>query len=354
MSFLLKILGLGSAFSHPLLTLILFVALLLGFAALFARKQLGEFALGGLRALASLAYSPYLFMRKAVQSLVRFAAAKEEEELRSDTYLINQGLTILLVAVVLVGLMILAGGLAGAIGGLVPAKELRQSIAEVGKKLKAAKEEYNKAQANLASEQKRWERERSSIVQKVREAAALGKTQTLAQLANLQKEMARWEVFTRIDSQLGPVSGQLGSEEIARRKQQALDDLGRMWLYSSTENKLRNYIQLWAQASLQDYEAKYMPENEIGSRFLASLQQRVEELRAAMEPHQQEHKALWAQVWAPFKAFPLKLLLTVLGFLAFVWWVGTFFEWIGLFVRLADNVRAIREGTETVSREGRA
>jgi septal ring factor EnvC (AmiA/AmiB activator) len=283
-------------------------------------------------------------MRKAVTGLAGFWERKEADEVRSDTYLINRGLTVMLVAVVLVGLLILAGGLAGAVTSLVPDKSVREQIAQVSKELKAATSEFQQAQASLADEQKRWERDRAAIVQAARDNSSRERDRVTRDLNALAGQLTAEALFGEVQRELGPVSGQPGPQALEQRKEQAQRTVsGRFWWDARSRDRLLRYIKLWLQASLADYAAKFLPEDAIGQSRRAELQQRVEQLQGPMVEKQQEHKALYVQVWAPLAAFPLKLLLTVVAFFGFIWVMGTMVEWIGLFVRLADNVRAIRE-----------
>lgn len=336
--------GLQAVLEHPVVSLVVFLALAVGFVAAFARAQTGDFLLGTLRAVVSILYSPFLFMRKAVTALSAFWARPEEQETHSDTYLINRGLVILHVLVVFAGLALLAGGLAAAIARVIPSKEVRQAAVRVRAEVKAATTEAASAQRDLEAEQARWQTDRTAIVAQHRGEAERRRDEFKAEMRRLAGPIEGQPALSELQGVLGPTNADGGLEDVTNRRDAGRSNAQRVgWWDGQMAKRLRQYVDAWYNACLQDHEARFLPEDEIGQRLLQAKQERAQQLKEALTQSEEAWHEIKREATSGLRAFPRKAARSIAGFLAFIWLLGVTVEWFGLFVRLADNVRLIRE-----------
>src|SRR5688572_1244855 len=105
---------------HLVWALMLWVVFFVAFAALFAGRQLTSFAGGVARVLAGIVISPFVFMRRAVQSVLRFSRTEEEAFRASDQYLLNKAMLVLQALVIVIAIGVLSAGAVGTWNAWVP------------------------------------------------------------------------------------------------------------------------------------------------------------------------------------------------------------------------------------------
>ena len=334
----------GALTSHPILFAVLFVLLFGGLVALLAGPKAPSFLVGLLRAFASCFYSPVVWLRKAMLSTAEFAERSEGADTKSDQYLLNRILTILRAAAVVLVIGGLAAGLARSGVGLIPPKHLRERISELGKGLKERETQLRQAELAQADVEQRWATTGPEKVRAYRDDASArldAAKKTMEQHARaLQNE--RW--FEDLKAELDAARPADGPARFDQAQTAARRRIAGLWFWDSAlRQHAVGYVSIWRSAATAEYELRVVPEEEIRQALLAKLVETTNQAREEAEGIRGQLKMARAAAIAGIVRACLGALGSVLAFLGSLWLFGLLVEWVWLFIRLADNVGAIRE-----------
>lgn len=336
---------------HLVWGLMLWVLLFTAFAALFAGGQLIAFARGLFRALASIVVSPFVFLRKAASGVM-----SRSSERSSDQYLLNTAL--LLAQAILIVVAIGALAASGVVGWntLVPSAEIRNAARDHRPKL----EEQRQTAVNTAAEVTRldaeWRTKEPVVV-----GAARKEQQT--QIDAAQKRMAAFEndLATYDDTPVGLATldriktTAAGMERKAEWSHQSLrrvlyDD----WYHLSDWQRqlLGQWIEQWQLAANAEARlAAVSPEalrNETQPTYEGAVQAR-EQAAAHLTALEEWQRELDENASLKWKAAAWRMAAAFATILLFIWLAGLAIEGAWLAVRVADDVRRMREAREPVA-----
>lgn len=336
---------------HLVWALMLWVLFFVAFAALFAGRQLTTFAAGVGRVLAGIVTTPFVFMRRAVQSVLRFDRTQEETYRASDQYLLNKAMLVLQALVIVIAIGLLAAGVVATWNAFVPPAEVRREARELRKKVVEQSTTAETANAALAKHDTEWTQKREVVLAKFR-------AERQSRVAAAQKNMtATDEIFSTYGS---PRGREKYAELQAYTRQimpspdtirQAKERLDRMVAYSWglvgwEDQTLRAWNERWETKALAEYELANVPMDvlraEAQPEYLQSkvTADRESSTLASMEEQSRQWNEAASLKW---KAAAWRLGRTFLTFLAFVWVWGALTEAGWLAIRIADDVRRMRE-----------
>jgi hypothetical protein len=335
---------------HLVWSLMVFVVIFTVFTALFANGRLLAFAAGLGRVLASIVATPFLFIRRAVASVMGHSAGAEERYRASDQYLLNKGMLLLQAVVIVLAVGVLSAAVIVTWNAWVPPSEVRREAREYAKQTEAQRQRAADTAATMARLDADWAQMEAAVV-----AAYRGEQQ--AHIASASKEMAAIE-----NSVQGYAAQTLQNlrETIASRSQDSFEDVQNTkrrldrtvnnnwyWL-GDWRPTLERWNELWqaktiaevALATLSVERLRIAQQQPYAEAKVARDQ--AAELLAAMEPVLAQHQEAASLKW---KAAFFRALGSFVTFLLFVWFAGALIEGGWMAIRVADDVRRIRQGT---------
>ena len=325
------------------------------FAALFAN---GRFAVGLGRVLASIVATPFLFIRRAVGAVLGHSSDAEERYRASDQYLLNKGMLVLQAVVIVLAVGMLAAAVVVTWNSWVPPAEVRRAAREYSGEVEAQRQKLGEADAAAAKLDGEWAQREKAIVGAYRQDRQARVDQTAKERrgieANVRSSRAEYAVSTLQRLTETTTRRSIDSRNDIRRAKRELD-----WQVSSSwyslqgwGQTLRRWNELWESGALAQFE-------------LSTLS--IEELRKADQPayaetkkvrdHEAERLATMEELLAShreaaslkWKAAFFRALAAFVTFLLFVWLAGALIEGGWMAIRVADDVRRIRQAGPDVA-----
>ncbi|MFL6247161.1 MAG: hypothetical protein ACJ74H_14105, partial [Thermoanaerobaculia bacterium] len=336
---------------HLVWALMLWVLFFVAFAALFAGRQLTTFAAGVARVLAGIVVTPFVFIRRAVQSVLRFDRAEEETYRASDQYLLNKAMLVLQALVIVIAIGVLAAGAVATWNAWVPPSEVRREARELRAKVVEQRATSGTANAALAKLESEWAQKRDAVVTKFRRERE-------SRVAAAQKNIAATEeIFAQYGSARGTekfAELQAYVQQITRTPdniRETKERLDRMVAYSWglvgwEDQTLRAWNERWETKALAEYELANVPmdalraEEQPGYEKAKATTERESSTLTTLEEQSKQWDEAASLKW---KAAAWRLGGAFVTFLAFVWLSGALIEAGWLAIRIADDVRRMRE-----------
>ncbi|HEX6159064.1 MAG TPA: hypothetical protein VF111_02790 [Thermoanaerobaculia bacterium] len=332
---------------HLVWGLMLWVLLFTAFAALFAGGQLLRFAGGLLRVLGSIFVSPFVFLRKATSGVLAEPAQRE-----SDQYLLNKAM--LLAQAVLIVLAIGAFAATGVVGWntLVPSAEVRNAAKEHRPRLAEQRQTAAHTAAEVTRLDNEWRSKEPVVVGAARKAQQEPIDAAQKQMAAIEKDLGTYDDpivgLNTLDRVKTVASSVARNDWGSGRLRQVVYD---SWFQLSEwqRERLGQWVDQWrAMVNAEQRLANVDPEqlrNETQPAYAEAVRARdraAEMLveREALQVELDEAASLkWkSAAWQTAKALAMILL--------FIWLSGLAIETAFLAVRVADDVRRIRETRE--------
>ena len=337
---------------HLLWALMLWVLFFVVFAALFAGRRLTTFAAGVARVLAGIVTTPFVFMRRAVQGVLRFDRTQEDAYRASDQYLLNKAMLVLQAMVIVIAIGALAAGAVATWNAWVPPAEVRREARELRKRVVDQRATSSTASSALAQYETEWTKKADAVIAKFRREREARKAAALKNIA------ATEEIFAQYGSPRGKekfAELQAYTQRVAPSPddiREAKDRLDRMVAYSWglvgwEDQTLRAWNERWETKALAEYELANVPvdvlraEEQPGYPEAKTAAERESAKLASMEEQSRQWDEAASLKW---KAAAWRLVRAFVTFLAFVWLSGALIEAGWLAIRIADDVRRMREG----------
>ncbi len=333
----------GTLAAHPLLFAILFSILFGGMVVLLAGRQAVAFLLGLMRAVASCFYSPILWLRKAILNTADFATRDETLETRGDQYLLNRILIIARAVLIVFAVGGLAAGLAVSGTALIPAKQVRQQLSALSSELKQREAAFKQAARAQEQVEKRWDSVRADKLEEFRDAASGRLSAARGRMDEHSHALEKAVWFGDLREELASVQPTNDPSRFVQAR--AAADRRIRNLYSWDAGLLQHaheYVSAWYDAAMAEHVLK-TPAEDVRQALLSSLEPETAQARERVEEASGELKAAQAAAGAGIVRAVLRAAGSVLTFLATLWLFGLIVEWVWLFIRLADNVRVLRE-----------
>ncbi|HYC90187.1 MAG TPA: hypothetical protein VEO54_13310 [Thermoanaerobaculia bacterium] len=335
---------------HLVWSLMLFVVIFTVFTALFANGRLLAFAAGLGRVLGSIVATPFLFIRRAVASVMGHSADAEERYRASDQYLLNKGMLVLQAGVIVLAVGTLSAAVVVTWNAWVPPSEVRREAREYAQQTEAQRQRVADTAATMTKLDGDWALMEAGVV-----AAYRGEQQS--RIASAAKDMAAIE-----NSVQGYAAQTLQNikETIASRSRDSFDDVQNTkrsldwtvrnnwyWL-GDWRPTLERWNELWQAKSIAEIELQTLSVETLRNAQQPQYPEakvardQAAELLAAMEPVLAQHQEAASLKW---KAAFFRALGAFVTFLLFVWFAGALIEGGWMAIRIADDVRRIRQGT---------
>lgn len=340
---------------HLIWGLMLWVVIFTAFTALFANGRLIAFAVGLGRVLGSIVATPFLFIRRAVTSVLGHTPDAETRYRVSDQYLLNKGMLLLQAIVIVLAVGALSAAVVVTWNVLVPPSEVRRAAREYAGDVQSQRKKSADAQAAVASLDTEWSQKEQSAVAAYRHARQTG-------VNNAQKAMAGIENSAQTHGGPNVVSTlQNLKEAAAGRSMDSPDDIERMkrrldsivyqnWYWiGNWQGTLEQWNAHWHTKAYAEYQLTSLSVEELRKAEqpayaeAKATRDREAETLAEMEQALVRHQEAASLKW---KAAFFRALRSFLTFLLFVWVAGALIEGGWMAIHVADDVRRIRESAQ--------
>jgi hypothetical protein len=338
---------------HVVWALMLWVVLFVAFAAIFARGQLTAFASGVGRVLLSIIVSPFIFIRKAVGSVLGFTRAEEQAYRASNQYLLNKAMLVLQAMVIVAAIGALAAGVVATWVTLVPPSEVRRAASQYRKDTEAQRVKAAETAAALSKAEAEWAQKREGAIARYRDerkksiaSAAQSMTGYEQSLVNYSQERAR-QAFAEIRQRAGRAFD--SRREIYSMKERLDQNVPGVWYWGIIEWERQTMLEWnanWLAKTIAQFELDHLPVDEIRATAQPAYAEtktasdREAETLSGMEATLLQHQEAAS---LKFRAAGMRALRSFVTFLLFVWMAGLVIEAGWLAIRIADDVRRMRE-----------
>lgn len=330
---------------------ILFFVFFLVLGAVFAQGKIVYFVVGFFKVLFSVLYSPFVYLRRAVQAVCRFAERGEADYKGNEQYLLTKFFLTAQAAVVLFALATAAAGCVAAWMAFLPPKAIRDQLEETRGYLKQRKAELRATTDNVALLKKEWLSKREAEIQKAKGRLdeviqKYAEERTMREVA-LKGDPLAWSQLTAIKDfvvRTGvPSTPEVFSEMQVRIEQR----VAAVPLEYYSAQALRQWIRAWEREVGIRFQQKNIDEEALRAEVQPEFRQALDqEARLTSEVAQLERNV--EEIKAEAKVRPgaglRTLLLTLATLLAYLWVAGICLEAAALAVRVAEDVRRVREG----------
>ena len=335
---------------HLVWSLMLFVLIFTAFTAVFAGGRLIAFAAGLARVLGSIVATPFLFIRRAVASVMGHSTDAEARYRASDQYLLNKGMLLLQAAVIVLAVGVLSAAVVVTWNAWVPPSEVRREAREYAKATEAQRQRVTDTSATMAKLDADWAQLEDAVV-----TAYRGERQS--QIAAATKDMTAIENGVQ-----GYAAQTLQSlrETVASRSRNSIDDVENTkrrldWTVNNNwywlgdwRPTLERWNERWLAKAVAEVQLETLSVENLRIAEQApyaeakTARDQAAETLAAMEPVLAQHEEAASLKW---KAAFFRALGSFVTFLLFVWFAGAVIEGGWMAIRVADDVRRIRQGT---------
>jgi hypothetical protein len=338
---------------HLVWALVLWVVFFVAFAALFAGSQLASFAGGVARVLAAIVISPFVFMRRAVQSVLRFSRTEEEAYRASDQYLLNKAMLVLQALVIVIAIGVLSAGAVGTWNAWVPPAEVRREAKEFAKRVEEQRATATTANAALAKLDAEWTLKSDIVITNFRRereerkaAAQKNMVATNEIFATYGSPQAR-EKFAEMQ-QYG-LQVEASPNNIRNAKSRLDSMVSYTWGLASWEQQtLRAWNERWETKALAEFELANVPVDALRNQeqpTYAEVKGASESESSKLASMEERSKLLSEAASLKWKKATWTALGAFVTFLLFVWLWGALIEAGWLAIRIADDVRRMREAS---------
>jgi len=336
--------------SHLIASFLIWLLLCAILVGIFARDDAGRFFVGMLRIVASVFYSPFVFLRAAIQRVVLFATG-EADFVGSEQYLLNRLMLTLQAIVIVISVASLAAGGVMTWNALMPPEEARDAVKLLSSNLEATQKRSADADSAVARADQEWTSSKKMAIDEY--AASRRKTIDSLRTANdelipLINGAGGYAPSILSTIQLAAVSGD--PSETARRARQMESTVSSYFYYvdDTTRSRLRSWISNWERQETVKYEMSHSSEQVVREALHPEYSGLVEQksrlaseetsLEAQLKTAREEAALRWSgALWT--------LLRTGGSFIVLVWLFGLAVEGAWMLIRVADDVRKIRETT---------
>ncbi len=343
--------------NHLLLSLVVFAVLFIVLCALLARSRFGGMVGGLLRVIASYFYSPFIYLRKAVQGLADYSQEGERRFARSDQYLLHKLLLMLSGALLLGAVGILT---VGGVASFHHAKGwvgLHKQVGQVTTRIGSERAEKARLVVFVGALDDQWQNRREGLINayqntRVQTADSLDRANQQLALRIDQAVAADAAAAALFQDLVRYLQGNMESAEwlYSRVRDQATNAIGNLGTSDANKQLMNRYTENWYQArmtrmdprQLGDYELRRVlqPAHRDSAQRSEALDQIIPQDEAQRAQLRSEARSEGRNVfWQPLRAF--------LRFLVFVWIGGIVIEAIALAVLTATNIQKLRERADS-------
>lgn len=343
---------------HLVWSLMLWVLIFAAFTSWFAGGHLIAFAAGLWRVLVSIVTTPFAFIRRAVASVLGHSAADDARYRAGDQYLLNKGMLVLQAVVIIAAIGVLSAILVVTWNVLVPPAEVRRAAREYAGEVETQRKTSADAAAKVTQLDNEWAQKEQAVVAAFRKGRR-------SEIDSASKDMASIE--SSVNGYAGPngVSTlQSVQETIASRSKDSIDDIHstRRRIDSMVYNNwywlgdwratLERWNELWLTKAVAEHQLATLSVDALRAgeqpAYFEAKENRDREAErlASMEQRLAEHREAASLKW---KAAFFRAVRAFVTFLLFAWFIGALIEGGWMALRIADDVRRIRQATPDVA-----
>jgi hypothetical protein len=343
---------------HLIWALVLWVLFFAAFAMVFAGRQVLAFAKGVGRVLLGIVVSPFVFIRRAVESVLRFTASEEETYRASDQYLLNKAMLILQALVIVIAIGLLSAGAVATWNAWVPSAEIRREAREYETLVEGQRVTAKTATDAVTKLDSEWTQAQTAAVARYRKERLNRKISTTQELTAIEKNFATYG-STRGKATLADLQQRVRSAGKTRddvlKMKRPLDRVvsnNRWWLAGWESQALERWNEFSQIRALADAEIANIDMNEVRSSEqpsyaeIKATNEREAEKLASMEERLKVYEEAASLKW---KAATWTALGAFVTFLLFVWLWGALIELGWLAIRVADDIRRMRQASVTAT-----
>jgi len=334
--------------SHLVASFLIWLLLCAILVAVFARDDAGRFVVGMLRIVASVFYSPFVFLRGAIQRVVRFATG-EADFVGSEQYLLNRLMLTLQAVVIVIAVASLAAGGVMTWNALMPPDWAREAVKRLSSDLESTQKRAADAETAVSRADEEWAKSKKAAMDEY--VASRRKTVDSLRAANAQLVPLingtggyAPSIFNMVQSAAG--SGDRSVTERRARQMESTVSSYYYYLDDTTRSRIRSWISNWERQETLQYEIANGNEGVIRDALhpdysglveqKSRLAAEVTSLDAQLKSARDEAALRWSgALWT--------LLRAAVSFVVLVWLLGIAVEGAWMLVRMADDVRKIRE-----------
>lgn len=343
------------ALEDSLVLILVFLFLFAGLVYVFMRERFLSTLAGFARVVVSLLYGPIIYLKNVLEELANYGSKGEKEFSHSRQYLLNKIFLALQVVIVLIFVLVIAGGILAGWNSFLPPKELRQAITRTEEGLEQNQLALEQLEPRIAQFERSWSSNRNALLADLQR--------------NRQKKAQTWE------SENQQLAGAIEAVQEARSRFADLHSIHQRarWAYQKTpENyyqlfrearrsilgsglprdvmsQLHRYNENWYRLSMIQFEITQMPEDYVRALFqpaFATLKEEYDQLNAIILEQTQELTDMRSRAKLNFWNLFSEIGFGMLQALAFVWLAGLLVEALWLGVSLATDVHALRSRME--------
>jgi hypothetical protein len=332
-------------------SLMLWVVFFTIFAALFAGRRLTPFAHGVVRVLIGIITSPFVFIRRAVRGVLQFGEEQENAYRASNQYLLSKAVTVLQAMVIVGAIGLLAAGAIATWRALVPSAEIRREAREYRVAVQEQRTKAKTAADAVTKLDREWMQMQTAAVARFRKARIERRARATREMTSVENDVANYggdAVKATLAEMKRKATPPLQSREEAPSRRQELDaTLSRTWWLASWERShLDRWNTWWELKAVAEQEIANVPMDEVraGEQSAHAEAKATDERESAtltsMEERSKQLDELASLKW---KAAGWSVLAGFIAFLTFVWLWGALVEAGWLVLRVADDIRRMRE-----------
>lgn len=317
---------------------ILFLLFLLALGAFIRRADIPALAKGLGRVVTLVLFSPLLFLRKLISEVADAERREEKESLSSDQFLIRRQFATAKAGLIISSVALLASGFAAS-WGMLPARKDFRNLREAREGLKVKEDGLRQMALRPGELDEQWAAKRAS---------------TLPKWFNQREEQlfARYQQILMMETELpealiallpAPPDG-ISLEDFGAREQRARQAFENSEALSSDPMAVSYFFQLsQLLRQAQDlagrersYRAQSQPE-------WSQVSEALDGAREAVAQASQKIVRFEEQIKTRRKSAISAFLGTLVAFYVLAWLSGLFIEVFSLAVRVAGDIRALRE-----------
>lgn len=347
---------LGVFRQHLVWSLTLWLMVFTVFAVIFAGGNLLAFTTGLLRLLLSLVTSPFVFLRRATAGVLGFTSEEEEAYRKGDQYLLSKAMMVVQALIIVAAIGALAAAVIATWSALVPRIEIRREAREHRPRVEEQRLQAAKAAERVQTLDTAWAAKEAGVVQRFRDARQTTINAATRDMGHIATTITTYgneqlkQLFARLTERA--VANEFSSRDGAEAAKAQMDrDVSNYWYWLEdwSRNSLARWNELWlgkrfAQIELADIPLARLREAEQPdyTAAVANSASQAETLQQMIRT--QEHLDEAASL--KWKRALLAAVGSFVTILLFLWIAGLVVEGGWLAIRVAGDVRRLRESAD--------
>jgi hypothetical protein len=335
---------------HLVFSGIIFLTFFILFGFVFSGGALIPFLKGMLRVAVSMVYSPFVFLRRASNSILGFAHRGEQDYVATEHYLLNKLLLWWQAVIIVVAMGWLAVTVVQTWFAFLPPEEVSTALRISREKLTEEQEQLVATTAEVTRYDTDWTTQKPQLIDAYRTQRERTSRATTDQNARLSRELRasnNSSVITNLAvlENYAANHGQ-SAEQIAQAHRDLDQWINRVFLDEPARVRFHAWNDNWEHGAQANNEVRNLSETALRTgaqpgyqNALAKksdLEQGVPTTTQLVKDLEEEAKFRWTGAF--FTAAK-----SLLQFLFTVWLFGLLTEALSLMIRVADHVRALRQ-----------